>query len=85
MLEFQICLCCADAARSVREILRTVAQCHARNVLIRDVKPENFLYLSKDEDAPLKAIDFGMAQYCKPHENLRDKAGNTDLPCVVYC
>ncbi|KAL3131234.1 hypothetical protein ABBQ38_000531 [Trebouxia sp. C0009 RCD-2024] len=64
-----------DAARSVREILRTVAQCHARNVLIRDVKPENFLYLSKDEDAPLKAIDFGMAQYCKPHESLRDKAG----------
>ena len=66
---------CADAAKSVRDILRTVAQCHARNVLIRDVKPENFLYLTRDDDAPLKAIDFGMAQYCKPHESLRDKAG----------
>ena len=29
------------AARLVREILRTVAQCHAENVMIRDVKPEN--------------------------------------------
>ena len=55
----------ADAATSVRD----------RNVLIRDVKPENFLYLTKDEDAPLKAIDFGIAQYCKADEFLRDKAG----------
>ena len=29
------------AARLVREILRTVAQCHAENVMMRDVKPEN--------------------------------------------
>lgn len=64
-----------DAARSVRDVLRTVAQCHARNVLIRDVKPDNFLYLTSDEEAPLKAIDFGLAQYCKPDESLRDKAG----------
>lgn len=70
----------------MREIVRTVAQCHARNVLIRDVKPENFLYLSQDDDAPLKAIDFGMAQYCKPHESLRDKAGecSQSLPSVVW-
>ncbi len=65
----------ADAANAVRDVLRTVAQCHARNVLIRDVKPDNFLYLTSDEEAPLKAIDFGLAQYCKPDENLRDKAG----------
>lgn len=30
-----------DAARMVREMLRTVAQCHAAGVLMRDVKPEN--------------------------------------------
>ena len=65
----------ADAAKAVRDVLRTVAQCHARNVLIRDVKPDNFLYLTSDEDAPLKAIDFGLAQYCKPDQMLRDRAG----------
>lgn len=73
----------ADAARSVRDVLRTVAQCHARNVLIRDVKPDNFLYLTSDEEAPLKAIDFGLAQYCKPDESLRDKAGMASLTCGV--
>lgn len=30
-----------DAARMVREVLRTVAQCHAAGVMMRDVKPEN--------------------------------------------
>ena len=44
-------------------------------MLIRDVKPENFLYLTKDHDAPLKAIDFGLAMYCKPEQTLHDRAG----------
>ncbi len=30
-----------QAARLVQEILRTVAQCHAKHVLMRDIKPEN--------------------------------------------
>lgn len=84
MQSMQQCVCylkyllmLADAANAVRDVLRTVAQCHARNVLIRDVKPDNFLYLTSDENAPLKAIDFGLAQYCKADENLRDRAGVT--------
>lgn len=69
------CLMAVDAVKSVRDILRTIAQCHSRHVLIRDVKPENFLYLTKDHDAPLKAIDFGLAMYCKPEQTLQDRAG----------
>lgn len=30
-----------QAAHLVREVLQTVAQCHAKNVLMRDIKPEN--------------------------------------------
>ena len=41
----------------------------------RDVKPSNFLFLSEHADAPLKAIDFGMATYCLPGQKLEDKAG----------
>ena len=80
-----------DAANAVRDVLRTVAQCHARNVLIRDVKPDNFLYLTSDENAPLKAIDFGLAQYCKADENLQDRAGVTQHTpqslhtCLMLC
>ena len=30
--------------------------------MIRDLKPENFLYTSQDEMAPLKIIDFGLSK-----------------------
>ena len=57
----------------MRDILRTVAQCHSRGVIVRDVKPENFLFKDARPDAPLRAIDFGLAEYCTPGEYLTDK------------
>ena len=35
-------------------------ECH--NDSYRDLKPENFLYLTTDEDSPLKVIDFGLSK-----------------------
>lgn len=64
-----------DAARILRDILRAIAQCHSKNIVIRDVKPENFLFLNTSDKAPLKAIDFGLAQYCSPMDVLEDRAG----------
>jgi serine/threonine protein kinase len=32
----------------------------------RDLKPENFLFGNKKENAPLKAIDFGLSVFFKP-------------------
>ncbi|KIZ04772.1 hypothetical protein MNEG_3189 [Monoraphidium neglectum] len=52
----------------VRSILRFIAQCHARGIVYRDVKPDNFLFLSKDEDSPLKATDFGLSIRHSPDE-----------------
>lgn len=45
----------------MRGVLRTLAQCHANNILHRDIKPGNFLLLSDAPDAPIKAVDFGLA------------------------
>ncbi|KAI8474838.1 MAG: kinase-like domain-containing protein [Monoraphidium minutum] len=45
----------------VRSILRFIAQCHTKGIVYRDVKPDNFLFLSKEEDSPLKATDFGLS------------------------
>lgn len=73
-----VTLLAADAARIIKEILEVVAQCHAKNVVIRDVKPENFLFLDSSPQSPLKAIDFGIAAYCAPDETLTDRAG---VPC----
>jgi serine/threonine protein kinase len=36
-------LCCAVSHRIITDVLRAVAQCHAKGVLLRDVKPDNFL------------------------------------------
>ena len=48
-------------ARIIRSILRFIAQCHAKGVIYRDVKPDNFLFLSKDDNSPLRATDFGLS------------------------
>ena len=64
-----------DAARLVREVLLTVAQCHAAGVLMRDIKPENFLFANSHPDAPLKAIDFGISVFCEAGQEVDLKAG----------
>ena len=50
----------------MRAVLRTLAQCHARRILHRDVKPGNFMLLRDAADAPVKAIDFGLAVFFDP-------------------
>lgn len=45
----------------IRSILRFISQCHAKGIIYRDVKPDNFLFVNKSEDSPLKATDFGLS------------------------
>ena len=51
----------ARIADIIRSVLRFIAQCHAKGIIYRDVKPDNFLFLSKDEDSPIRATDFGLS------------------------
>lgn len=67
----------AQAARIIREILQLLAQAHSRNIVIRDIKPDNLLFLDHSEDAPLKAIDFGIATICTPDDILQDRCGKS--------
>ncbi|PRW20925.1 calcium-dependent kinase 26-like [Chlorella sorokiniana] len=64
-----------DAQRLVREMARAVAQCHGMDVMLRDIKPENFMFLDKTPDSPLKAIDFGISVFCKPGQYVDVRAG----------
>lgn len=65
-----------DAKVIVRQILSIVAFCHIQGVVHRDLKPENFLFTTKDEHAPMKAIDFGLSDFIRPDERLNDIVGS---------
>jgi len=65
-----------DAAYVFRTMMRTIAHCHNLGVIHRDLKPENFVLKTKAEDAPIKAIDFGLSTFFEPGQNFHDIVGS---------
>ena len=65
-----------SAVPMVWQILSSVAYMHSRGVIHRDIKPENFLFASEDRNSLLKAIDFGLSDYCKEGDILGDIVGS---------
>ena len=65
-----------DASEVFRTMVRTIAHCHSLGVMHRDLKPENFVLATKDQNAPIKAIDFGLSAYFEPGERFRDIVGS---------
>ena len=52
-----------DAGRIIRNVLEAISYCHnVKNIVHRDLKPENFLLLNKNDDSPVKIIDFGLSR-----------------------
>lgn len=64
----------------MRSVLQTLAQCHSHRILHRDVKPGNFMLLNDAEDAPLKAIDFGLGMFFEPDHLPRTDLGLDGTP-----
>ncbi|KAG9447093.1 hypothetical protein H6P81_013221 [Aristolochia fimbriata] len=64
------------AALVTKTIIEIVQVCHEHGVMHRDLKPENFLFASKKEASPLKAIDFGLSIFFKPGERFREIVGS---------
>lgn len=58
------------AAELARIIVGVVEACHSLGVMHRDLKPENFLFAGQQEEAPLKAIDFGLSVFFRPGTHL---------------
>ncbi|CAM6126871.1 unnamed protein product [Calypogeia fissa] len=65
-----------EAASVTRTIVEVVKVCHKNRVMHRDLKPENFLFASKREDSPLKAIDFGLSCFFSPGERFTEIVGS---------
>ncbi|KAF8018233.1 hypothetical protein BT93_H3200 [Corymbia citriodora subsp. variegata] len=65
-----------EAAKLIKTIVSVVEACHSLGVMHRDLKPENFLFDTPDEDAKLKATDFGLSVFYKPGEAFSDVVGS---------
>lgn len=64
------------AAECFRAVMKVVAQCHALGVIHRDLKPENFLLSNKEDNATLKATDFGLSVFYAPNQKFTDVVGS---------
>lgn len=53
--------CCRYIAKIVCSIVRFISQCHAKGIVYRDIKPDNFLFLNTHEHSPLKVRATTMA------------------------
>ena len=51
-----------DARDLARELLSAVAYMHERGVAHRDLKPQNLLLVSKEDNSAVKVADFGFAK-----------------------
>ncbi|GAB4844818.1 Calcium-dependent protein kinase 4 [Ancistrocladus abbreviatus] len=65
-----------QAAQLIKTIVGVVEACHSLGVMHRDLKPENFLFENNDEDAKLKATDFGLSVFYKPGQYFSDVVGS---------
>ncbi|WOL05663.1 CDPK-related kinase 3-like isoform X1 [Canna indica] len=65
-----------DAKVIVTQILSVIAFCHLQGIVHRDLKPENFLFTAREENAPMKIIDFGLSDFIRPDERLNDIVGS---------
>ncbi|KAL2502095.1 Calcium and calcium/calmodulin-dependent serine/threonine-protein kinase [Forsythia ovata] len=50
-----------EAVAVVRQIAKGLSTPHRANIVHRDLNPENCLFLNKDENSPLKIMDFGLS------------------------
>lgn len=91
--------CEAKAAQLMKQILSAVTYCHSRKIvhryfllhvkIKRDIKPENLLFESPDEEANLKVIDFGTSIIFET-KKMRQKLGTVFFllslkKAILYC
>ncbi|KAM6543647.1 hypothetical protein CsatB_008094 [Cannabis sativa] len=65
-----------EAAKIFKQIVNVVHVCHFMGVMHRDLKPENFLLASKDDNAPIKATDFGLSVFIEQEKVYTDIVGS---------
>ncbi|KAJ3670451.1 hypothetical protein LUZ60_010775 [Juncus effusus] len=65
-----------EASTMCRAMLNVVYNCHFMGVMHRDLKPENFLLTTNNENAMIKATDFGLSVFIEEGKVYRDIVGS---------
>ena len=76
----------AEAARIINSVLGAVAHMHSRNIIHRDLKFENILFVTTSSRSEVKVIDFGLSKvYGEDKAHLKDAVGTmyTMAPEVI--
>jgi calcium-dependent protein kinase len=74
-------------ARYSIEMLSGIKYIHFHKYCHRDIKPGNYMLPSKNDGAPLKLIDFGLATKFEPGIPMNERCGTThySAPEVIRC
>ena len=64
-----------SSARITGQILSAVAYMHSHDVIHRDLKFDNIMFETNDDDAPIKIIDFGLAKNTSRQKNCKGFGG----------
>jgi serine/threonine protein kinase len=51
-----------QTAAVMRQLFSALSALHAHNILHLDIKPENILFETEDDDSPIKLTDFGLGR-----------------------
>jgi len=64
-----------EAKFHIKSLFSAIYHCHKLNICHRDLKPDNFLLTTKDNDAILKVIDFGLSKKFGSEGNFKAVVG----------
>jgi len=67
-----------DAAPLLLQVANAIAFLHERQVVHRDLKPDNLVFVDPERDSAIKLIDFGYAGVCPPGGKLVGLCGTPD-------
>ena len=71
------------AAKIIEQVLLGLCYCHSRNIIHRDIKLNNILFLTFSHSS-IKVIDFGLSIHSIPDYKIKGKAGTVSIYIFIY-